>query len=139
MSAPKTVTPEVLTITDRAAKQVRQLIETEKVEQKKPNLNLMLRVFIQGGGCSGLQYGLTFAESVNPNDRVIEKAWIVNNKKTLLKVLVDAFSYQHLVGATIDYESDLQGERFIFDNPHAVTTCGCGASFAINEDDDDEA
>ncbi|MGE0801475.1 MAG: iron-sulfur cluster insertion protein ErpA [Lautropia sp.] len=108
--------PAPLVFTDSAAAKVSQLI------QEEGNPDLKLRVFVQGGGCSGFQYGFTFDEEVNEDDSVMEK-----NGVTLL---IDAMSYQYLVGAEIDYKDDLQGAQFVIKNPNATTTCGCGSSFA---------
>lgn len=106
----------LLSFTDAAAAKVKSLIEEEN------NPELKLRVFISGGGCSGFQYGFTFDEAVNEGDTVVE-----NGDVTLL---VDPMSYQYLVGATVDFKDDLEGARFIIDNPNATTTCGCGSSFS---------
>jgi iron-sulfur cluster insertion protein len=83
------------------------------------NPGLKLRVFVQGGGCSGFQYGFTFDEEVNEDDTQMQK-----NGVTLL---IDAMSYQYLVGAEIDYKEDLEGAQFVIKNPNATTTCGCGS------------
>ncbi len=109
--------PAPLVFTDSAAGKVRQLIDEEGNEELK------LRVFVQGGGCSGFQYGFTFDEEVNDDDTIMEK-----NGVTLL---VDAMSYQYLVGAEIDYKEDLEGAQFVIKNPNATTTCGCGSSFSV--------
>jgi len=106
-----------LLFTDSAASKVKQLIEEEG------NNNLNLRVFISGGGCSGFQYGFTFDESVNEDDTVMEKNGV--------KLLVDAMSFQYLIGAEIDYLENLQGAQFIIKNPGATSTCGCGSSFSV--------
>ena len=109
-------TPAPLNFTDSAALKVKQLIQEEK------NDALMLRIFIQGGGCSGFQYGFTFDEEVNEDDTQMLK-----NDVTLL---IDAMSYQYLVGAEIDYSDGLEGAQFVIKNPNATTTCGCGSSFS---------
>ncbi|WP_178863644.1 iron-sulfur cluster insertion protein ErpA [Thiomicrorhabdus cannonii] len=109
--------PTPLTFTDAAAAKVKGLIEEEQ------NPNLKLRVYITGGGCSGFSYGFTFDESQAEDDTVVEK-----NGVTLL---VDPMSFQYLVGAKIDYLEDLQGARFVIENPNATTTCGCGSSFSV--------
>jgi iron-sulfur cluster insertion protein len=109
--------PAPLNFTDSAAEKVRQLI----IEEGNPALKL--RVFVQGGGCSGFQYGFTFDEEVNDDDSQMEK-----NGVTLL---IDAMSYQYLVGAEIDYKEDLEGAQFVIKNPNATTTCGCGSSFSV--------
>lgn len=111
-------------VTDSAASKVWELIEEEN------NLNLKLRVYIEGGGCSGFQYGFTFDEVINEDDTVIEKSVTTNDKKVTVSLLVDAMSLQYLTGAEIDYKDDVEGERFIIRNPNAKTTCGCGSSFS---------
>ena len=83
----------------------------------------MLRVYIQGGGCSGFQYGFAFEDGPAEDDFTID-----NDGATLL---VDPLSYQYLMGSEVDYREDLEGARFVINNPTAVTTCGCGASFSI--------
>ena len=87
------------------------------------NPNIKLRVFVQGGGCSGFQYGFTLDEAQNDDDFdfVFED----------VKVLVDSMSWQYLQGATIRYSEDLTGASFVIDNPQAVSTCGCGSSFSV--------
>jgi iron-sulfur cluster insertion protein len=109
--------PAPLVFTDSAADKVRQLITEEG------NDNLKLRVFVQGGGCSGFQYGFTFDEETSEDDTVMTR-----NGVTLL---IDAMSYQYLVGAEIDYKDDLDGAQFVIKNPNASTTCGCGSSFSV--------
>jgi iron-sulfur cluster insertion protein len=109
--------PVPLVFTDSAADKVRQLVDEEG------NPDLKLRVFVQGGGCSGFQYGFTFDEIVNEDDTQMNK-----NGVTLL---IDAMSLQYLVGAEIDYKEDLQGAQFVIKNPNATTTCGCGSSFSV--------
>lgn len=108
--------PAPLIFTDSAANKVKQLIEEEG------NPILKLRVFVSGGGCSGFQYGFTFDESANDDDTAM-----VKNGVTLL---IDAMSYQYLVGAEIDYQESAEGAQFVIKNPNAVSTCGCGSSFS---------
>lgn len=107
--------PSPLIFTDAAAKKVWELI------QEEDNPDLMLRVFVSGGGCSGFQYGFTFDEKVEEGDSSVD------NKGVTL--LVDPMSVQYLMGAEIDYKEDLQGAQFVIRNPNATTTCGCGQSF----------
>ena len=109
--------PSLLVFTDSAANKVQQLIDEEG------NPNLKLRVFVQGGGCSGFQYGFTFDEEMNEDDTSLDK-----NGVTLL---IDSMSYQYLVGAEIDYKEDINGAQFVIKNPNATTTCGCGSSFSV--------
>ncbi|MDZ7621905.1 MAG: iron-sulfur cluster insertion protein ErpA [Candidatus Competibacteraceae bacterium] len=105
-----------LLFTDDAALKVKGLLEEEQ------NPNLMLRVFISGGGCSGFQYGFTFDESLTDGDTVVENQGV--------KLLIDPMSFQYLVGAEIDYTEGLEGAQFVIRNPNASTTCGCGSSFS---------
>jgi iron-sulfur cluster insertion protein len=105
-----------LLFTDAAAKKVAALIEGEG------NPKLMLRVFVQGGGCSGLQYGFEFDEQLQEGDTCIENHGV--------KLIVDPMSVQYLTGAEIDYREGLDGAQFVIRNPNAATTCGCGSSFA---------
>lgn len=109
--------PAPLVFTDSAASKVKTLIEEEG------NADLKLRVFVQGGGCSGFQYGFTFDEDVNEDDTVMDKNGV--------QLLIDSMSYQYLVGAEIDYKEDLEGSQFVIKNPNATTTCGCGSSFSV--------
>jgi iron-sulfur cluster insertion protein len=106
-----------LVFTGAAAGKVAQLIAEEG------NPGLMLRVYIQGGGCSGFQYGFTFDESVQDGDTEVVTDGV--------KLLVDPMSMQYLMGAEIDYTEGLQGAQFVIRNPNASTTCGCGSSFAV--------
>jgi iron-sulfur cluster insertion protein len=106
-----------LVFTDSAAAKVKELIDEEG------NPELKLRVFINGGGCSGFQYGFTFEEDVNEDDTQVEKAGVT--------LLIDPLSFQYLVGAEIDYSEGLQGSQFVIKNPNAKTTCGCGSSFGV--------
>ncbi len=104
-----------LLFTDAAARKVDELIRGEG------NPSLMLRVFVQGGGCSGLQYGFEFDEQIQDGDTCIENQGV--------KLLVDPMSVQYLMGAEIDYREGLDGAQFVIRNPNATTTCGCGSSF----------
>lgn len=90
------------------------------------NPNLKLRTFVQGGGCSGMQYGFTFDEDQNDDDFEIDIG--------PTKILIDAISMQYLTGAVIDYKEDLMGANFSIKNPNAETTCGCGSSFNVGDD-----
>ena len=99
-----------------AAAKVRELIREEG------NPALKLRVYIQGGGCSGFQYGFEFDEQQNEDDFAV-----ATDEVTLL---VDPLSLQYLVGAQVDYTESLHGAQFVIRNPNAKTTCGCGSSFS---------
>lgn len=106
-----------LDFTEAAASKVSGLIQEEQ------NPELKLRVYITGGGCSGFSYGFTFDEDQAEDDTVVTKADVT--------LLVDSMSFQYLVGSKIDYLEDLQGARFVIENPNASTTCGCGSSFSV--------
>jgi iron-sulfur cluster insertion protein len=110
------VAPDIQ-FSDRAVRKVRELIEGER------NLELKLRVFITGGGCSGFSYGFTFDEDVAEDDAIVEREGVT--------LVVDSMSFQYLAGAEIDFKEDLQGAQFVVANPNAASTCGCGNSFAI--------
>jgi iron-sulfur cluster insertion protein len=90
---------------------------------EESNPSIKLRVFVQGGGCSGFQYGFTLDEEQNEDD--FDFAF------DEIKVLVDSMSMQYLEGASIDYREDLMNANFVINNPQATTTCGCGSSFSI--------
>lgn len=92
------------------------------VVAEENNPNISLRVFVQGGGCSGFQYGFTLDEEQNDDDFVIDGK---------VRILIDSMSYQYLVGSTIDYKDELYGSQFTIKNPNATTTCGCGSSFSV--------
>jgi iron-sulfur cluster insertion protein len=104
-------------LTQSAVRKVGELV------QGKANPSLMLRVYIEGGGCSGFQYGFAFDEACEEGDTLMEIGDV--------RVVVDPMSLQYLTGSRVDYKEDLQGSRFIVENPNASTTCGCGASFGI--------
>jgi iron-sulfur cluster insertion protein len=104
----------MLEITETALKAIGKHLEGE---------NDYLRVFVQGGGCSGFQYGFQLEDIMNDDDFVIEKGKI--------KVLVDAISISYLQGATIDYTEDDMGSQFNIKNPNAQSSCGCGSSFSV--------
>jgi len=107
--------PEPLVFTNAAAAKVKSLIDEEG------NPNLKLRVFVQGGGCSGFQYGFTFDEDTADDDTRLEKDGVM--------LLIDPMSLQYLAGAEIDYQQNVEGEQFVIKNPNAKSTCGCGSSF----------
>jgi iron-sulfur cluster insertion protein len=109
-------TESPLVFTSAAASKVAELIREEG------NPDLMLRVYIQGGGCSGFQYGFTFDETVQDGDTEVVTDGV--------RLLIDPMSMQYLSGAEIDYSEGLQGAQFVIRNPNATTTCGCGSSFS---------
>jgi len=104
-------------ITDAAYAKVKEIIsEDAKLE------GVALRIFVQGGGCSGMEYGFTFDEDQNEDD--------FNFEQNGIKISIDSMSMQYLTNAVIDYKEDLSGSRFSIENPNAQTTCGCGSSFS---------
>jgi iron-sulfur cluster insertion protein len=107
----------MIQITESAQHKITDLLLEEN------NAKLSLRTFVQGGGCSGFQYGFTFDEEQNEDDFEIP----VGN----FKVLIDAMSMQYMTGAVIDYKEDIMGSSFSIQNPNAQTSCGCGSSFSI--------
>lgn len=107
----------MVTITEAAATKIREVVEEEG------NPDLKLRMFVQGGGCSGFSYGFTLDEIQNEDDFDIEAYGI--------KVLIDSLSFQYVQNAEVDYVEDIQGSQFTIKNPDATTTCGCGSSFSV--------
>lgn len=108
---------ETLKVSVAAVERIKQLILGKDQE------GLKFRVHIQGGGCSGFQYGFQLDETSLEDDIVLEYGGI--------DVLVDPLSMQYLQDAEVDFKDDLQGSRFFVNNPNAATTCGCGSSFSI--------
>ena len=106
-----------LNFTGAAAAKVRELI------QEEGNGELALRVYIQGGGCSGFQYGFEFDENRADDDVAVTTDGV--------SLLVDPLSLQYLAGAEVDYSEGLHGAQFVIRNPNAKTTCGCGSSFSM--------
>ena len=117
MSTAETESEAPLTFTATAAAKVAELV----AEQDNPNLNL--RVYIEGGGCSGMSYCFSFDENADEDD-----AKVVTNG---IMLLIDPMSLMYLMGAEIDYVDNLQGSQFVVTNPNAATTCGCGSSFSV--------
>lgn len=105
-----------LTITESAKNKIDELLTEEN------NPNMRLRMYVQGGGCSGFSYGFSLDEEKTDDDFEIP-AGISN-------ILVDSMSAQYVANAVVDYIEDLQGSRFSINNPQAQTTCGCGSSFS---------
>lgn len=118
------VETNIITITPAAAEKVHELLQQEN------DPSLALRIFVAGGGCSGLQYGMTLDEEQD-GDTVVSYGGF--------KVLVDDSSIMHLSGSEVDYVDSLMGAGFTVNNPNAVSTCGCGHSFRTAGDDVGEA
>ena len=104
-------------ISDRATAKAREIFASHS------EMGGMLRVFVQGGGCSGFQYGFDVERDTEADDYVVERDGV--------RLVVDPLSYQYIVGSEIDYQENLQGSQFVVRNPNASTTCGCGLSFSI--------
>ena len=102
-------------VTDRAFERLAEIIPVTS--------NKGLRVDVEGGGCSGFQYGFTFEEAVNEDDTQVTKDNVT--------LLFDPMSLQYLTGSEIDYQDNVQGSQFVIRNPNATTTCGCGSSFSV--------
>ena len=107
----------MIEITESAISKIKDILAEEN------NPDVKLRTFVQGGGCSGFQYGFTLDEDQNEDDFIIDRLGVI--------ILVDSMSMQYLRGATIDYKEDLMSSSFVINNPQAVSTCGCGSSFAV--------
>jgi iron-sulfur cluster assembly protein len=109
-----------ITLSTEAMSQLKNLLA------KESNPAVGLRVFVSGGGCSGLQYGMAFDDNVRPGDQVIEQDGV--------RVLIDDFSAPHIRGSEIDYVDSLMGAGFTVHNPNAVSSCSCGHSFDTGDD-----
>ena len=107
-----------ITVTEKAAKQVRQIMEENKIPE-----NYSLRVSVKGGGCSGFTYNLGFDGEEKDGDTIF--------KENGLNIVVDGKSLFYLMGMELDYSDGLNGKGFIFNNPNATKTCGCGESFGV--------
>jgi len=105
-------------VTDNALKKIRSAMAKESISPQQGGL----RLGVQGGGCSGLQYGFEFDEQVQDGDTCVENQGV--------KLLIDPMSFQYLGGAEIDFRDGLDGAQFVIRNPNAQTTCGCGSSFS---------
>ncbi len=106
---------EEIQITESAFEMVRNLLNQKEVPDHG------LRIFVSGGGCSGMQYGMALEPEARPTDHIVEANGI--------KIFVDATSMMYLTGSVVDYEDSLMGGGFRIDNPNAVSSCGCGHSF----------
>ena len=109
-----------VTLTDKAATEIKSLFERQGIE------HAALRVFVSGGGCSGLQYGMAIADEVEEGDIEFEQHGV--------RILVDPLSMNYIAGASVDYVDDVMGGGFKIDNPNAVRSCGCGSSFSTEDE-----
>jgi iron-sulfur cluster insertion protein len=107
----------LLDFSDSAARKLKALQDEES------NPNLMLRVSVYGGGCSGFQYTFSLDEEIKPADKTVEKDGVT--------LIIDQASYQYLAGSEVDFSEGLEGAMFVVNNPNATSTCGCGASFSV--------
>ncbi|MCL5283100.1 MAG: iron-sulfur cluster insertion protein ErpA [Armatimonadetes bacterium] len=120
MSVPTSLEDQaIITLSERAATEIKSLLE----RQGKPDA--VLRVFVSGGGCSGLQYGMAIDEEMEEGDQITDQHGV--------KVVIDSMSLQYIAGSTVDYIEDMMGGGFKIDNPNAVHSCGCGHSFSTEE------
>lgn len=108
----------MIQVTEKAAKQVRRLKDDEEMAE-----NSFLRVHVKKGGCSGMSYKMDFDTEQKEGDKSFESNGT--------KIVVDTTSYLYLIGMTLDFEGGLNGQGFVFNNPNAKKTCGCGSSFGI--------
>ena len=106
-----------ISVTESAVKQLSTVMAADGKEGH------FLRMSVEGGGCSGFQYGFKLDDNAEDDDTVL--------KEDNVSVLIDSLSIQYLFGSTLDYVENLEGSKFIIENPNATTTCGCGASFSI--------
>ena len=126
MAAMATIEETLVALTETAATKIKDLMAQEPEGEAT-----VLRVAIQGGGCSGFQYGLGFDRGAMDGDHELELRGV--------KIVVDPFSAPYLRGATIDYVDSIQAAGFAIENPNASASCGCGHSFTVDEDDAPEA
>lgn len=106
---------DIISLSPAAINKLTDLLDASKSEK--------LRIFVQGGGCSGFSYGFAIAESIEEDDFMVT----VNG----VTVIVDSISSQYLQGSTVDYKEDLMNSSFVIQNPNANTSCGCGSSFSV--------
>ena len=112
-----TATEIEIRISDRATAKAKEIFATHA------DAGGLLRVYVEGGGCSGFQYGFDLERDLEADDYVVERDGV--------RLVVDPLSYQYIIGSEIDYQEDLQGSQFVVRNPNATTTCGCGLSFSL--------
>ncbi|UAJ65946.1 iron-sulfur cluster insertion protein ErpA [Candidatus Schneideria nysicola] len=108
---------KIFQITDTAAKRIHDIIQSEN------KLEMKLRIYIIGGGCSGFQYRFMLDKTINEGDYIFEEKGVF--------LIIDPMSFQYLIGGLIDYKEELEGSRFIIKNPNAQHTCSCGLSFSV--------
>jgi len=121
-------------VTENAAKEIANIIKAQELDPTK----VCLRVGVKGGGCSGFSYILDLTEAKRDSDEVWEKEFKLTNGSAeangsdsfMLRVVCDPKSFLYLSGTTIDFKDEIMGRGFVFNNPNATSTCGCGSSFS---------
>ncbi|MBV9851779.1 MAG: iron-sulfur cluster insertion protein ErpA [Armatimonadetes bacterium] len=121
LEQPATAVQTPLTLTEAAASEVKSLV----AEQERDDL--YLRVYVAGGGCSGLQYGMALDENIEPGDEVFEHSGV--------RMVVDSTSLRYVTGSVVDYITTDMGGGFKIENPNAVKSCGCGSSFSAGDEE----
>jgi iron-sulfur cluster assembly protein len=119
MSAATIGQESAILLTEKAATEIKNLLEQQGMT------DAALRVFVAGGGCSGLQYGMAIADEVEEDDQEYEQHGV--------RILVDSLSLRYIQGASIDFVEDAMGGGFKIDNPNAIRSCGCGSSFSAED------
>jgi len=120
MSTTSTDAAQIVTLTEKAATEIKTLFQSQGMT------DAALRVFVSGGGCSGLQYGMAISQETEEGDTELTQYDV--------KIIIDQISQQYLEGSTIDFIEDEMGGGFKIDNPNAVHSCGCGSSFSTDEE-----
>ena len=110
---------QAVILTETAAREIASIIEKQELDAE----NVRLRVGVKGGGCSGFSYLLDLTETQKKSDEVFEQHGI--------KIIIDPKSLLYLSGVTVDFKDELMGKGFVFNNPNATSSCGCGSSFAV--------
>ncbi len=110
---------QAVTLTELAAKEVRTIIASQELDAEK----VRLRIGVKGGGCSGFSYLLDLTETQKDTDEVFEQHGI--------KIIIDPKSLLYLNGVTVDFKDEIMGRGFVFNNPNASSSCGCGSSFSV--------
>ena len=131
-----------VTVTETAAREIRSIIKQQELDLEK----IRLRVAVKGGGCSGFSYLLDLTENQRDTDEVCETRYEIqpkaaddvadeaggdNGDSFTLRVICDPKSYLYLNGTVIDFKDEIMGRGFVFNNPNATSSCGCGSSFAV--------
>lgn len=110
---------QAVILTETAAREIKSIVEAQELDAQK----VRLRVGVKGGGCSGFSYLLDLTETQKDSDEVFEQHGI--------KIIIDPKSLLYLGGVTVDFKDELMGRGFVFNNPNATSSCGCGSSFAV--------